>query len=293
MTETGRKERVVVAIPHCTVGGEGRYGSVTQGRDRREELLRQTIAGAIHTFSDWGVVLSHRARETHVIEDALGARLEIVVVVPAGNEAKSRMGAYGDLVTWVDFAGDPRELGFECHRQLLARREEGDWFCYMEDDMLLGDPLSLQKAKWFTRGAGNPLAVLMPVRIEETRDYVGAVLQCDGPIGLRRWLGPVRQDVIDLRFMGQLLRFVRPSNPHAGMFLVSRAQLDALALDAAFGRPSAEFVGLLESAATLAVMRALVPYKPSAPFAKFFSVRHLGARFAGMQAQLRRRVPLT
>ena len=88
--------------------------------------------------------------------------------------------------------------------------------------------------------------------------------------------------------LGHELTFRRPSNPHSGCFFLTHGQLRAWAARGDFLDRDTRFVGPLESAATLGLMRAFRVYKPALEVASFLEIEHAGTAFIG---NLRHRAP--
>jgi hypothetical protein len=85
--------------------------------------------------------------------------------------------------------------------------------------------------------------------------------------------------------MGAPLAFRRPLNPHSGCYFLTREQMAHWTRQPYFLDRSTAFIGPLESAATLGVMRAFNIYKPARENANFLEIEHHGDQFI---RQLRR-----
>ena len=81
---------------------------------------------------------------------------------------------------------------------------------------------------------------------------------------------------------GRTIRFRRARNPHSGFFAVSRAQLAGWRKKAAWKSFDTSFIGPLESAATLGILRQFAIYKAVGQDAAFLEIEHLDDRFSGM-----------
>ncbi|MGB0697510.1 MAG: hypothetical protein ACPGOY_17795 [Rhodospirillaceae bacterium] len=183
----------------------------------------------------------------------------------------------------------PEHLGYACHR-LLAEALEGpepipDWFVYMEDDLIIQDPLFFHKIALFNRAAEASLAegalsrppVLQPHRWEDPlgapaerkqaflRSYPDYELTPD-PV----YQGPV----LALDFLGHSFRMEPSRDPHAGCFFLNQAQMAHIAQEPTFWDPSQMWTTPLDSAATLAVARAFTVYKPMLDSTAFLELRH-------------------
>jgi hypothetical protein len=88
------------------------------------------------------------------------------------------------------------------------------------------------------------------------------------------------------RLLGTTVGFVRAKNPHAGCFFLNARQMETWAQQPYFLDRDTRFIGPLESAATLEVMRTFRVYKPSPESASFLEIEHFGTSYL---SQLRRR----
>jgi hypothetical protein len=79
--------------------------------------------------------------------------------------------------------------------------------------------------------------------------------------------------------LGLELTFRRPSNPHSGCFFLTTKQLRAWASRRDFLDRDTRFIGPLESAATLGLMRAFRVYKSAPEVASFLEIEHAGTAF--------------
>ncbi len=193
-----------------------------------------------------------------------------------------------------DDEGDPRYLGFACHDVMAAYADDFDYFCYLEDDIFIQDPLLFQKLDWFVKIAGND-CLLQPNRFEADPNQGVRKLYLDGNIS-RRGLSERFQDIsirpeIEAEHLGQPVRFRRVNNVHAGCFFINRAQLRHWMAQAHFGDTQTKFIGPLESAATLCMMRTFKVYKPCYTNASFLEVQHGDNRYLGLGLRYKRRPP--
>jgi hypothetical protein len=86
--------------------------------------------------------------------------------------------------------------------------------------------------------------------------------------------------------LGIPIRFCRPANPHSGCFFLNAAQMSRWAARPDFLDRDTSFIGPLESAATLGIMRTFRVYKPTVENANFLEIEHHGTGFIG-QLRLR------
>jgi hypothetical protein len=74
----------------------------------------------------------------------------------------------------------------------------------------------------------------------------------------------------------------RALNPHSGCFFLTAAQMKRWAESAHFLDRDTRFIGPLESAATLGIMRTFKVYKPARNSANFFEIEHRDDAFIRM-----------
>ena len=82
--------------------------------------------------------------------------------------------------------------------------------------------------------------------------------------------------------MGAPVRFVPALNPHGGCFFLSAAQMERMVADPLFSGRDTSFVGPLESAVTLPLIRSFQVYKPARENASFLELRHYGSAFLSL-----------
>lgn len=168
---------------------------------------------------------------------------------------------------------DPRQLPLAARDFLIAATPSADLSLYLEDDLVLSDPLFLDKQVWFLRGCGGK-AVLMPHRHELIPGGHGQRLLVDGPLRegfIRRFTQP-QMDAGRGRFWdGQEIHFDRTANPHSGLFCLNSAQTEQLRQ---LKLPREGFVGPLETAATFTVLPHFAVMKPSFAQRNFLWVEH-------------------
>ena len=206
--------------------------------------------------------------------------VDVVLVTTAADHLADALPRH--LFVQYAAAIEPRHLGFLCHDILREQAGRYDFYAYLEDDIAVSDPLFLSKLGWFTQQFG-PGALLQPNRFELAHDLDVMKLYIDGnttcpDIPARFQDTAVRPRLIADAF-GRSFLFQRVENAHSGCFFLNNEQLARVAATPGFGRPTAEFFGPLESAATLPLMRAFDVYKPARENAGFLEVRHLGRRF--------------
>ena len=175
---------------------------------------------------------------------------------------------------------DPRHLGFEARDWLIHHPRPADLNLYLEDDLVIHDPLLPEKILWMAQQSSHQ-CVLLPHRYELTRNPLNAPrLYIDGPIEheVFDWYQPQKKFA-----QGRFRHFPKvdfdvPINPHSGFFGISRQQLMSLRQTSL---PREGFVGPLETAATYTVGSVFKLLKPSWHCREFLTIEHGHPSFLG------------
>jgi hypothetical protein len=167
---------------------------------------------------------------------------------------------------------------------LLERLGEYDYYCYLEDDLVLTDSWLFRKLAWFNRRFGDG-KLLQPNRFESGPHVSVRKVYVDGKLAPR--CTALYQDVSEEpelvdEVLGGLVVFRRTSNPHSGCFFLNAAQMGHGARQPYFLDRTAGFIGSLESAAALGILRTFQVYKPALENGDFLEIRHHGTAYLDM-----------
>lgn len=176
---------------------------------------------------------------------------------------------------------DPKFLGFECRKILGENLGKYDYYSFMEDDLIINDPLFFEKIKWFNEGTES-INLLQPNRYEISSR--GRVLKAYVDGDIRREATENYQNInefshLHTNFLGQKIVFQRPLNPHSGCYFLSQKQMEYWANQPHFLDMEAGFISPLESSATLGIMKTFRVYKPIPKNASFLEIQHFGDMF--------------
>lgn len=289
--------RLLIAIPHYYRDHGGRaphdgrfHASVAGDAASRVAALRACIAAAHQLFGPAQRIIDQVTLIAHPANELTAGQVDIVVCTQGDAHLLGDLGLPPGTYAHRPTECPPQLLGFECHAALRDGLGRYDYYAYLEDDLVCRDPWMLHKLDWFNRHLGDEL-LLQPNRYEVRPPGFVVKAYLDG--ALRRELTAAYQDLDDTPelaswFLGQPLTFRRPSNPHAGCFFLNARQMQRWAARSDFLDRATDFIGPLESAATLGVLRAFRIYKPSLENANFLEIEHHGTAFID---QLRLRDP--
>jgi len=269
--------RILLTIPHFHRASTANYGSARSPREHRAACLATMIESFRQRFS--GRDHANGSADT-VCNSVFGDAIDIVVVTNGTDVA------IDPALLGVEHApcpdAEPMFLGYECHRILAERHGSYDIYAFAEDDLAVLDPLFFLKIVWFAEKVGTD-AVLLPSRYETLAGSGVGRYYVDGQLvdeeAAERW-----QDLSDTRavrmpMLGRDFCFARSSNPHSGCFFLTGNQLAHWMAQPWWLDRSDGFIGPLESAATLGLMRTFRIYKPMNDNAAFLEIHHLDIRY--------------
>lgn len=275
--------RVQVCIPHYfrehADPGENPngYGSLRSGaRLARSIALARCIAALLDLQrrpESCLLNISDRSIDHHPnIEPPL--EIEINIFTDGENLLEEAINIYKERINVIKVSlENPRELPLECRDHLIQNRFDFDLLTYLEDDIIISDPLFFDKQLWFLKKTNEQFS-LMPHRYERVDNKFIDTLIVDGPLRpdfIRKFANP-QKNVASGQFRGvESVSFDITDNPHSGTFTISRSQAEKLN---GFILPREGFVGPLETAATLTVLHQFPVMKPNIKFWRFLSVEH-------------------
>ncbi len=289
--------RVIFAIPHffhsehyTPQRGYGTLGSITSEREKRLAALRLVILNIWHLFSGrqglWdinnGKVAS--ANET--------TRLELKFVICTTHtyhllgELDLEHLLLQETIHHHNTDCEPTTLGFETHKVLRENLANYDYFCYLEDDIIITDPWFFRKIIWFNDQHGWS-HVLLPNRYEIDDKRCPSKLYVDGNLGeywfnLNPSLRRLRSlETLESEFLGSAIKFCGAQNPLGGFFCLSRMQLEKWMEQEHFLDMDSRLIGPIESGCSLGLIKTFQVYKPSFENANFLEAWHYDNRYLG------------
>ena len=278
--------RILFAVAHYyRKDNKGPYGSRMDRAADRTAAVEACVTSVHRVFGRKQEIIDWSRAAVVPANHAAAHDIEIVVCTTRGDHLLNRARLRG-LYRHHRTRAEPMLLGFECHAVLRDRLGSFDYYCFLEDDCVFHDPQFFTKLDWFNDKLG-PEGLLQPQRFE-----LGprGKLYVDGDIPLR-YTEPYQdlreRPVVVRRFAGSSITLRRAKNPHAGAFFLNREQMKRWAARRDFLDRDTSFVGPLESAASLSIMKAFRVYKPDLANANFFEIQHYGSKFCDMAARAR------
>ncbi len=280
--------RLLFTIPHFykrlpKTPSAHRHGSSGSARDRLYALT--ACLSAPHQLYGAAQCMMHLAHHrTGAANQGTTAEVHLVVCTTRGQHLLDDLSLDPRLFQHCPTDAEPELLGFQCREILRGRLDDYDYYCYLEDDLIVHDPWLFVKLAWFNGHVGQD-KLLLPNRFERAQGPLVHKAYVDGDLA-RRVTAPF-QNVDDCPWlesevMGAKIVFRRPLNPHSGCYFLNARQMHHWSEQPHFLDRGASFIGPLESAATLGIMRAFKIYKPAPENANFLEIEHCGSRFVSL-----------
>ena len=283
--------RLLFTIPHFFEAQPRPLHGSSQGRSEERLAALTACVEALHQlFGSAQYMMQLAERRTRPANEPLRAEVHLVICTSGGRHLLDRLAVDGNLFYHLPTQAEPHLLGYECQAVLRDRWGNYDYYGFLEDDLILHDPWLFAKLAWFSSQCG-PDAVLLPNRFERGATSLVNKAYIDGDLAPRVTAGfhdVSQQAEFRGTALGVPVLFRRPLNPHAGCYFLTAEQMARWMRQPHFLDRSSAFVGPLESAATLGIMRTFRIYKPARENASFLEIEHFGTSFL---SQLRRPDP--
>lgn len=273
--------RILFTIPHYYGPGPACYGSTdVSKREQRIKSLRSNIASLYQHFGRNQKLLLNGGGEKRV-NQMMWCDIDVIVCVNGSNHLLKELclpsGSYQTREFTVD---DPRFLGYSCYEILREAGGQYDWYCYLEDDLVIADPLFFCKLQAFYSVVNNARYLLQPNRYELgsdqglTKAYVDGPLWSDSAEFMAHLRLPGCSEEILVKFGEIAFRMAPALNPHSGCFFLTNAHLEHLLEQPWYGERAVGYAGPLESAATQYIITLFHLFKPALECASFLEVHH-------------------
>jgi hypothetical protein len=273
--------RILFTMPHFFGGGTGKHGSEGANPEKRSSALTQCIHALHQHFGTRQCIFDLAQRQAKPSNERSKAEVHVVVFTAGKQHLLDRLPVHRDLYQHYPVDVEPRMIAFQCKKMLRDRWGNYDYYCYLEDDLILHDPWLFAKLSWFNGIVGND-KVLLPNRFERGPGPLYHKAYVDGDLAPRvtaRWQNVDDKPQLRSTVMKTPVLFQRPLNPHSGCYFLNAEQMEHWMRQPYFSDQDSSFVGPLESAATLGIMRAFKIYKPAPENASFLEIEHFGSQF--------------
>lgn len=271
-TSDGPK-KILVVIPHY-FNHEAEH--VNKTKDIRSMSFVRSVSSMVQQFGHSQMYLDFVTKTASTANESKNCQCDIHICTAAEHHLLDELEILRGLYRHVETDAHPRLLGFACREVLKAFVGKYDYYCYMEDDLFINDPLFFRKLAWFSENAGSH-CLLQPNRCEVSFSQSAKKCYIDGEIVsennpyFRPELGPLH-----FTALGTDIRFRPATNPHSGCYFLNAEQFEHWIKQPHFSEWDISWVGPLESAASLGIMKTFDIYKPDWNNANFLEISHFG-----------------
>jgi hypothetical protein len=281
--------RLLVTIPHYYRPDSGSYGSGADDPSARINGLEQTITALYENFSKQQGLFDIVAKQIVECNQDLQVQLDIVVCTTGQNHVISQLNLPKSCqFRHVNTQAEGRLLGYECLKVLQQEVDKYDYYCFLEDDLVIRDPWFFRKLRWFNQTFGDG-AALMPNRYETTpagqfrKVYVD--VNCSRH-WTERYQNIDKNPIIQSTFLGENILFQRYPNPHGPGFYLNKRQFAHWQSKPYYLDYDKSFIGPLESAQTLGIIKTFSVYKSAPNNAAFLELHHVDNRYLGKRIKM-------
>lgn len=275
--------KILFVIAHYyNAEGNGKYGSTRSNPAPRINALSSCITSLHQLFGAEQFFLDISKLSAHHVNDFQRNDIDVAVLTTQGRHLLQSLNISPALYTNRETNAEPMMLGFEAKRFFAENFGKYDYFCYLEDDLIINDAWFFAKLEWF-RGLTSDNYLLLPNRYEVSASEKLNKVYIDGNIRIQAT--EKFQNVNDSQSLtGEVLNekvsFKRVLNPHSGCYFLNSNQLKKWMEQSYFEENDTSFIGPLESAATLGAMKTFKIYKPDTP--NFLEIMHYGVSYLGL-----------
>jgi hypothetical protein len=277
--------RILFTIPHFFNNQTtAKHGSQSGNSQNRLNALTNNIAAIHQLFSKAQGMIDIAQLQLIPSNQNFSYDLDIIICTIADYHLIDKLPFPSHWYQHYVSNIEPMMLGFECQSILRDNLGKYDYYCFLEDDLILRDPLFFLKLNWFNQQVGDQ-NLLQPNRYEAAIAPLVNKVYIDGnlrPDVAGRFQNIHDQPTLNGSFLGVNISFERPLNPHSGAYFLNQKQMEYWSQQTHFLDKNTDFVSPLESAATLGIMKTFKIYKPAPVNANFLEIQHFGVQFLSL-----------
>lgn len=280
--------RILFTIAHFfKPDSKGKHASQRKDPRPRTIALSQSIAALQQLFGKSQSIINIGQRLAYPANQPQESELDIIICTTQDCHILNHLSLPSHFYKHHPTQAEPLLLGFECQAVLRDCLGKYDYYCFLEDDLIIHDPWFFIKLNWFTQQAGEQ-SLLQANRYEVSTQALTSKAYIDGDL-LPRVTAPFQnvqeQPELNGKIMGMAISFRRALNPHSGCYFLNANQMAHWSSQPHFLDRDTSFVSPLESAATLGIMKTFRVYKTIPAQANFLEIQHFGTGFLNLIGQ--------
>lgn len=275
----GSTKRILVTMPHYC-----RHD--TDAFNKSKELRSMSLIRSVSSFAQQAghsQMFLDFAEQTANFANCVQEQIcDVFICTTRGEHLLDELDILTGMYQHVETDSHPKVLGYTCREVLKSFKGKYDYYCYVEDDLYINDPLFFHKLNWFSEQAGVH-CLLQPNRCETSINNYANKCYIDGDIPVEN--NPYFRTGLPLLTFpafGVNFSFVPATNPHSGCFFLNAKQFEYWVEQPHYNDLDMSWVGPLESAASLGIMKTFSIYKPAWQNANFLEICHFGDAYLQM-----------
>lgn len=277
--------RILFTIAHFfNPEGDGKHGSLRKDPQSRRIALTTCLTALRALYGKPQYAINIGKYEAIASNESHCHDIDIIVCTTKNFHLLSEIPVASNFLMHHNTNAEPMLLGYECQAVLKSCLGKYDYYCYLEDDLILHDPWFFVKLNWFTHHTGNS-NLLQPNRYEISPLGPVPKAYIDGDLNPKvtaAFQNVRERSQLSGKIMEQPITFQRTLNPHAGCYFLNAQQMAEWASKPYFLDRDTSFIGPLESAATLGIMKTFRIYKTAPSDASFLEIQHFGTTFLSL-----------
>lgn len=276
--------KILFVMPHFFGPAKGNYGSTRSTAETRIAAMTECLQTLWQNFGPDQGEIDIKNRRVIPANRQSASQMDVLICTTGENHLLKDLPVEAGMFRHYPVTIDPMLLGYACHVVLRENIGKYDYYCWIEDDILMQDPLFFQKIKLFSEDKDFRV-LLQPNRYEVSAQGPYRKVYVDGdikPQATSRFHNIEEDPVIEQTILGMPITFRRRLNPHAACFFLNEEQMRFWSEQPYFLDMDTSFIGPLESGADLGLMRSFKIYKPDRHCANFLEVRHMDNRFISL-----------
>jgi hypothetical protein len=199
--------------------------------------------------------------------------IDVVVCTTQSDHLLDRLPLPSQLYQHHSTQGDPSLLGVECQALLRDRLDNYDYYCFLEDNLILHDPWFFAKLNWFTQQA-DELSLLQP-HCYAVADDSNHKIYRDQEIASHVSTSQERSQ-FQGKMMGIPMRFQQVLHPRSNCYFLNQTQMRHWTSQPYFLGHNSCGLAQLESPTSPSLMNAFRVYKTASEQASFFAIQQSG-----------------
>lgn len=282
--------KILVTIPHYYCPDNANHGSGSSNPTPRIEALNECLLHLTALLGNSQFTLNIKDKISTPADLQYSNIIDIVICTANDKHLLDSL-KYKPFTHINAKLENPKLLGFECHKVLKQNINKYDYYCFMEDDLIINDSLFFEKLNWFNK-ISDITTLLQPNRYEISSRGRILKLYIDGDIKYRATKNLQNVNIntyLQTQYLDKRILFKKPLNPHSGCFFLTNEQMLYWISKDYFLNYDTSFISPLESAATLGISKTFNLYKPETQNACFFEIQHFSDAFL---LKIARKIPV-